>query len=100
MRQNLRKKFLLPLVAWVLALVIFYSYNHSGTSRQVYHPPLALSEVSRVAIIGAGPTGLGAAHRLYELGILRTNNAQVVILEQQDIPGGLATSQTSGMVSL
>src|SRR3954468_11973771 len=43
----------------------------------------------RVVIIGAGPTGLGAAHRLRELG-----HDDVVVLEANDYVGGLATSFT------
>ena len=46
----------------------------------------------RIVIIGAGPTCLGAAQRLYELGIMRTD-LQLIILEQESVPGGLATSQ-------
>jgi protoporphyrinogen oxidase len=42
---------------------------------------------SRVLIIGAGPTGLGAAHRLCELGI--TN---FTLFEKQAYAGGLAAS--------
>lgn len=38
-------------------------------------------------IIGAGPTGLGAAHRLKELGM-----DDFVVLERNDYAGGLATS--------
>ncbi|MDQ6830540.1 MAG: FAD-dependent oxidoreductase [Gemmatimonadota bacterium] len=44
----------------------------------------------RIVIIGAGPTGLGAAYRLRELGF--TNFA---ILEARDKVGGLASSETS-----
>jgi protoporphyrinogen oxidase len=40
-----------------------------------------------IAIIGAGPTGLGAAHRLAELG-----HADFVVYEQQPWAGGLAAS--------
>nr|WP_321259716.1 FAD-dependent oxidoreductase [uncultured Pseudodesulfovibrio sp.] len=40
-------------------------------------------------IIGAGPTGLGAAHRLKELG-----NEDFLILEQHDYAGGLSASFT------
>ncbi|BDQ37771.1 amine oxidase [Pseudodesulfovibrio nedwellii] len=40
-------------------------------------------------IIGAGPTGLGAAHRLKELG-----NDDFLILEQNDYAGGLSASFT------
>src|SRR3954468_23204766 len=43
----------------------------------------------RVVVIGAGPTGLGAAHRLRELG-----HDEVVVLEANDYVGGLATSFT------
>lgn len=41
----------------------------------------------KYVIIGAGPTGLGAAHRLRELG-----EKDFVVLEQQDHVGGLAAS--------
>src|SRR4051794_22336197 len=43
----------------------------------------------RIVIIGAGPTGLGAAHRLRELGV-----DDYVVLEASDRVGGLATSFT------
>src|SRR5918994_529715 len=43
----------------------------------------------RLVIIGAGPTGLGAAHRLRERGY-----DDVVVLEANDYVGGLATSFT------
>jgi protoporphyrinogen oxidase len=41
----------------------------------------------RILIIGAGPTGLGAAHRLHELGA-----TDVLVLEAAAYPGGLAAS--------
>lgn len=41
----------------------------------------------RVVILGAGPTGLGAAHRLRELG-----HEEFVVLDRADRVGGLATS--------
>jgi len=41
----------------------------------------------RIVIIGAGPTGLGAANRLEELG-----HTDYVVLEQTSRPGGLAAS--------
>ena len=50
-----------------------------------------LEKKQRIVIIGAGPTGLGVAYRLYELGVLRSRT-QVAILEQTDEPGGLASS--------
>ncbi|TMC10030.1 MAG: FAD-dependent oxidoreductase, partial [Chloroflexi bacterium] len=43
----------------------------------------------RIVIIGAGPTGLGAAYRLQELGY--TNWA---VYERSSFVGGLASSQT------
>ena len=46
----------------------------------------------KIIIIGAGPTGLGAAHRLYELS-KAFPNISVTILEQNGKPGGLAASE-------
>ena len=54
-------------------------------------PTINLDKKQRVVIIGAGPTGLGVAYRLYELGVLRSKT-QVVILEQTNQVGGLASS--------
>ena len=44
-----------------------------------------------IVIIGAGPTGLGAIHRLTKLGVL-CSNTQGIVLKQQETPGGLASS--------
>jgi protoporphyrinogen oxidase len=44
---------------------------------------------ARIAILGAGPTGLGAAYRLRELGF-----SQFVVFEREQHPGGLASSFT------
>ncbi len=41
----------------------------------------------RIVIVGAGPTGLGCAHRLMECGI-----RNFLVLERQSHPGGLASS--------
>jgi len=46
-----------------------------------------LKDPGRVLIIGAGPTGLGAAHRLHELGV-----EDWTLLEGTNGPGGLARS--------
>lgn len=51
-----------------------------------------LERKQRLVIIGSGPTALGAAQRLCELGIMRSNT-QLIILEQESFPGGLAMSQ-------
>jgi protoporphyrinogen oxidase len=48
-----------------------------------------VSDDDRLVIIGAGPTGLGAAHRLRELG-----HEDWVVLEATDRVGGLARSET------
>ena len=45
-----------------------------------------------IVIIGAGPTGLGAAQRFYELKN-QFSNMKIVILEQNGKPGGLASSE-------
>jgi protoporphyrinogen oxidase len=42
---------------------------------------------ARIVIIGAGPTGLGAAHRLHELGI-----SNFIVFEKERHAGGLAAS--------
>jgi protoporphyrinogen oxidase len=47
-------------------------------------------ESPRIVIIGAGPTGLGAAYRLRELGY-----KNFLIVEARDRVGGLASSETS-----
>ena len=44
----------------------------------------------RIVVVGAGPTGLGAAYRLRELGY-----GDFVVLEGRPGPGGLASSETS-----
>jgi len=46
--------------------------------------------MKRILIIGAGPTGLGAAYRLHELGY-----TDFQVLEGSSGPGGLASSETS-----
>lgn len=46
-----------------------------------------MKDAGRILIIGAGPTGLGAAYRLKKLGY--TN---FVLVEAGDVPGGLASS--------
>ena len=51
---------------------------------------IAGSGVGRIVIVGAGPTGLGAAYRLAELGF-----EDFVVLESRDHPGGLASSETT-----
>jgi protoporphyrinogen oxidase len=51
------------------------------------HPEL---HQSRIAILGAGPTGLGAAWRLAELGL-----RNFTLLERNHYPGGLAASFTT-----
>lgn len=46
-----------------------------------------MNHPGRVVVVGAGPTGLGAAHRLQELG-----HGNYVVLEARHRPGGLAAS--------
>lgn len=45
--------------------------------------------MSRILILGAGPTGLGAGYRLHELG-----HTNYLLLEASNISGGLAKSHT------
>ena len=45
----------------------------------------------RIVVIGTGPTGLGAVHRLHQLGTMNSNT-QVIVLEKESKPGGLASS--------
>src|SRR5258708_33220485 len=50
---------------------------------------MASKGLGRVVIIGAGPTGLGAAYRLKELG-----HRDFIVYEAADRVGGLASSYT------
>src|SRR3989344_6428446 len=50
-----------------------------------------MSVKTKFAIIGAGPTGLGAAYRLTEL-----NENDFLLFEKSERPGGLATSYVDG----
>ena len=47
-------------------------------------PLVDLGKNQRIVIIGSDPTGLGAAHRLCELGVMNSNT-QVIVLEQEAI---------------
>ena len=60
-------------------------------SNNCSHVPVDRTKQQRIVIIGAGPTGLGAAHRLYNMGILNSST-QVIVLERESHPGGLASS--------
>src|SRR5689334_22194993 len=67
----------------------WYALNHGdndqlGDLEFMMLPPL---HQARIAIIGAGPTGLGAAHRLQELGF-----TGFTVFEKEQHTGGLATS--------
>ena len=46
----------------------------------------------RILLIGAGPTTLGALYRLRDIGALNLEKLQIIVLEQQLRPGGLASS--------
>nr|QBK91243.1 MAG: flavin containing amine oxidoreductase [Pithovirus LCPAC202] len=46
---------------------------------------------TKIVIIGAGPTALGAGHRLMELGVIREYH-QITFFEQNNQPGGLAST--------
>ncbi len=52
----------------------------------------AVNHLERIVIIGAGPTGLGAAYRLYEHLLSGNSSIEVVIIEKQHKAGGLASS--------
>lgn len=54
-------------------------------------------EKTNIVILGAGPTGMGAVYRLKELideGIIKEDDFDIVLLEKESVPGGLATSVT------
>jgi protoporphyrinogen/coproporphyrinogen III oxidase len=57
------------------------------------------SRMKRIAIIGAGITGLAAAHRIGELAGQRETPVETVILERSDRAGGpLKTIRRDGFV--
>ena len=53
---------------------------------------LVTGKKDRIIIIGAGPTALGAAFRLFKLST-ESSRTQITILEQGEKPGGLAISE-------
>ena len=55
-------------------------------------PKIASDTKHKIIIIGAGPTALGAAFRLYNLS-KTFRNTSITILEQHGEPGGLAKSE-------
>ena len=50
------------------------------------------NDFQRIVIIGAGPTGLGAAYRFSEHNDSIANNREVIVLEMERQAGGLASS--------
>ena len=50
------------------------------------------NDCQRIVIIGAGPTGLGAAYRFSEHNDSIANNTEVIVLEMERQAGGLASS--------
>ncbi|XP_022112034.1 uncharacterized protein LOC110991137 [Acanthaster planci] len=92
-------------IIWIpLAIVSFVWWNTEefgvivptkpkGHPSPGFHIGLHLKpERRRIVIIGAGPTALGAAQRLYELK-QEMNNTEIMVLEQRSQPGGLAGSE-------
>ena len=83
------------LTAHGIIIIIVYLIESTSSSLQPSnngnHVPVDRTKQQRIVIIGAGPTGLGAAHRLYNMGILNSNT-QVIVLERENHPGGLASS--------
>ncbi len=64
------------------------SVSHSGNGHKAAQQPAAPEHAERkIVILGAGPTGLGAAYRLQELGYRNW-----AIYERNSYVGGLATS--------
>ena len=51
-----------------------------------------VSKKQTFVILGAGPTGLGAVQRFYEMGVMNSES-KIIVLEQQSKPGGLASSE-------
>src|SRR5438270_10567064 len=68
------------------------------------HQPSTINQqpgcaAKRVAIIGAGITGLAAAHRLLQLARERSLEIEVMVLEASDRPGGvIATESRDGFL--
>ena len=53
---------------------------------------LSEKKCQRIVIIGAGPTGLGAAYRFSEHNDSIANNTEIIVVEMEQQAGGLASS--------
>ncbi|XP_038078193.1 uncharacterized protein LOC119745721 [Patiria miniata] len=91
------KRWTLPILASAVFLltVIVVAY-HSGTygkfnKHERWVAKLMGRKPLHIVIIGSGPTALGAARRLAEL--RNQFNTKVTILEEEALPGGLASSE-------
>ena len=75
------------------AAVIRQLTEQPQDDKKFFRGPLPkLRSKQRIVIIGAGPTGLGAAYRLFE-NLFRENGLiEVLILEKEQKAGGLASS--------
>ncbi|XP_022089033.1 uncharacterized protein LOC110978385 isoform X2 [Acanthaster planci] len=77
----------------IFVYVCFVFKDFHPVLESVTHPNSNAGEKEhRIVIIGSGPTSLGAAQRLHELQG-KYFNTKVTIIEQQDKPGGLASSE-------
>ncbi|MHB1134608.1 MAG: FAD-dependent oxidoreductase [Chloroflexota bacterium] len=61
-----------------------FAVDYAGRTEEYTPAPLEERKTEKVAIVGAGPAGLGAAHRLGRLGYA------VTVFEALPVPGGMA----------
>ncbi|XP_038078486.1 uncharacterized protein LOC119745892 [Patiria miniata] len=98
MATKSRKSITIALALTLASVVVYvccYGADMSPTKYPISNietPKRHNEKAFHIVIIGSGPTALGAAQRLHELR-QQYSNTKVTILEQQDKPGGLASSE-------
>ncbi|XP_038054872.1 uncharacterized protein LOC119727075 [Patiria miniata] len=81
---------------WFLDKELVNPGNFGGYCEVDHHQVRRMVKPRKIVIIGSGPTGLGAAQRLYDLR-QEDNNTVITILEKEGKPGGLASSERDEM---